>query len=97
METTTYELRHPKTVKRRRGSEEIEEVVTEIHFRRPNGGDLRAIASLKGEMEIACKLFTRVGNINEVIFDALDLEDIQGGMELISDFLPQSLKAGKTS
>lgn len=96
METTTYELKHPVTVKRRRDGQEIEETVSEIRFRRPNGGDLRAIAHIKAELEIACKLFTRVGGISEVIYDALDLEDIQGGMEMISDFLPESLKAGKT-
>jgi hypothetical protein len=90
----TLILKYPITVKYRKNNIEREEHITQISFRRCNGGDLKALAQGKTEMDQAIILFTRLASIMEAVYDQLDAEDITKGMEIIERFLPQSPKTG---
>jgi Phage tail assembly chaperone proteins, E, or 41 or 14 len=94
--TLTYRLRFPVSVKYRQGSQERQENITELTFRRVTGADLRAIGKFKDDMDIMTTLFTRLSNTNPVIFDQLDAEDIERATKAISDFFPGVRKTGKT-
>lgn len=94
MTTRTLKLKHPFTKTFRQGNEEKTETVEELEFRRLTAGDLRAVTACKGELEMALKLTARSCSLTDSEFDKLDLEDMQAATELISDFLPQSLKTG---
>ena len=93
-----YQLKFPVTVKVKKPSGNlIDETITALNFRRPNGGDLRACAGIKDEILLTIKMFTRLAGIHDHVWDLLDQEDIQGASEAIAHFLPKDPETGKTS
>lgn len=94
--TRTLRLAHPVRMRLRQGGAEREEVLDILTFRRCNGGDLRAMGAAKNEIDRAAILFARMAGISEAIYDRLDAEDIEAGMEALADFLPKSRPTGTT-
>lgn len=93
--TKTLQLNHPVTVKfKGQNGDEREEKITSLTFRRCTGGDMRAIAQVKNEIEMSAVLFTRLCNIRMDVYDRLDAEDITRGAEIMEGFLPKSPKTG---
>ena len=90
----TLKLTYSLTKTIGKGERARTETVSELRFRRPNGGDLIDLES-KPETQKSRLMFCRLSGISQTEFAALDLEDITAGMDAIADFLPKSRATGR--
>lgn len=92
---TRYALKHPLVTKFRGPEGEREETLTELTLRRLKGKDLRHAPGNQNDMVL--HMIARSTGLTAMQVDELDLEDIAGLGEVIEDFMPDGLAAGKTS
>lgn len=79
----------------KKGGETRTEVIDRLTFRRPNGGDLQALASFTNQIEQSVLMFCRLTGLHNLQFAKLDQADIEFCMESLQDFLSCSPKTGK--
>lgn len=92
----TYILQHPFTVSTRvQGGSAIDRQVDTVEIRRLNGGDMRWLEQNRVRPGATLELLQRLTGLQAVEVDRLDAEDIAEISEIVSGFLPPSLKAGK--
>lgn len=96
--STTITLLYPITCALRSGNgSPREEVIREITIRRPNGGDLRDISKIKDPIEQGVRTFVLLSGYPAIVFDKMDLDDINRVSGVIESFLDKSPSTGKTS
>lgn len=90
-EPVVYTLKYPVELKSREGS--VVETVTELTFKRLNGGDARKAlnAKDKGMGEMVMVLVCASAGIPPSTFDKLDAEDVFKAQDIASDFFGLSL------
>ena len=72
--------------------------ITECIFhRRTKAKDLKGLKLANGMVDDQCVLLGRITNLSTPEIEELDLEDFSSVGTVVADFLPDSLKGGKTS
>lgn len=95
--TQTMYLHHPIEIKRiAAGGLESRECIDRLTIRRPNGGDIRALQSFTDKMKQTLLVFTRLTGQPELVFDRLDIKDINLFSDVVEGFFPQSQVTGKS-
>lgn len=79
-------LAYPIVTVFKRGSEEREETIEALTFRRPNGGDLRALDIRKPENIILLQRIERLSGLSVREIDKLDEADIERAGIVVSNF-----------
>lgn len=95
--TKTMYLHHPiEVMYKKDGGPERRELIDRLTIRRPNGGDVRALQSFTDKMKQTLLVFTRLTGQPELVFDRLDIEDINLFSEVVEGFFPQSQATGRS-
>lgn len=84
---TTYKLKTP--VKFENG-----DIVTELSFRRPKGKDLRKLPA-EESLNTVLILARLLSGQPDVLFDEMDVIDIQGVAEAVAGFMPSGSATGQ--
>jgi len=84
----SYKLKEPVKF----GDKEI----TEVNLRKPKMGDLKGLSLNNLGTEQFGILFGRLSEHSTVVFEMLSWEDGFAVAELLGDFLPSTLKTGKS-
>ena len=69
--------------------------VTELAFRRPKGKDLRKIP-MENSLNTLFVLGRVLSGQPDIVFDELEVEDVQGVVEILSGFMPGGGGTGQT-
>lgn len=86
-ENITVKLAHPKEYVLRKNGIEQKKTLSEITFRPMNGGDLQSIASFRDETERGIRMFIRISNISEALYQRVDTRDLSFCGDAIAHFL----------
>ncbi|MCD8139451.1 MAG: phage tail assembly protein [Planctomycetaceae bacterium] len=85
----TYPLKYPIEFGK-------DKVIDMLEFRRVQIGDLRASQN-KDEIEAGLIILGRITDLTPAQIDRLDVEDMEGAMEIVEGFMPKSRKDGEES
>lgn len=84
-----------QTTFRMNGGPDRTETIDKVSFRRPNGGDYRALQSFTNEGERTVQMFLRLSGLKLPQFEKMAMSDIEFCLRAIENFSKGSRATGK--
>ena len=92
-----FTLRHPVTIRYRKGGSEREETIETLHMRRLNGKDMRVATQAGGAASIAAAAASAgwIGAKFDLLFDRMDADDAVAVLEVAAHFMTSGRRIGR--